>query len=166
MKKIIPLLPLALLSLLVPAPLFAQGVLLDAKVEFGHVSYDSAKVDAKENYNGDLLIYFFQEEGKNHQEVLSRALNNDTLARYMNENFARIAVDTAAPEGKEVLSLFRKDLPDWDFITVQRTGKSEPAGISMHGWGNIQDAEDVDRWLEKLRSVKHKEHLFDSEKKS
>ena len=132
----------------------SQGVRLDTKVKFEHVSYDSALVDAKENHNGDLLIYFFQEGSRNHQQVLSQALNNERLAQYMNENFARIAIDTATPEGQKILSRFRGDLPSWDFITVHRRTDSDSTGVGMHGWGNIEDQEDVERWLTSLRNVK------------
>ena len=161
MKRAALILFLALLALLAPTPLFAQGTLLDAQVRFEHVSYDSALVD-KENYGGDLLIYFFQRESNNHQAVLSRALNHEKLTRYINEHFARIAIDTATPEGRDVLRLFRDDLPHWDFILVQyteATKESEPVGRGMHGWGNIHDEGDVASWLGRLRRAKEREPL-------
>lgn len=145
-------------SAILPLDAVSQDTWQDSKVTFAHVHPDSALVDAAESYSGDLFVYFYREGDEHHEAVVTNAFARDSLSSFINSEFARVAVETSTPEGLAILARYRPDLPDWAFVVVLQAGKSGRTGL--HGWANIEDDDDEQRFLSWLQQLKAGEDMF------
>jgi hypothetical protein len=156
-------------ALLTPLIVSAQGVHLDSKVDFVHTSYETAVIDAAENYNGFLLIYFFYGSQPAHHTFRSGTFDNDSLAVYINTNYGRIAVDAETLEGRAMLTEMYAGLGynEWaesDFIWLLRTDVTEPHGRIIYGWADMNSPDDLATAINQLQSFKENRASFDPAK--
>jgi hypothetical protein len=153
-------------ALLMPLIVSAQGVHLDTKVGFVHTSYETAIIDAEQNYNGFLLIYFFYGSQPGHHILRSGALDNDSLAVYLNTNYGRIAVDAETPEGSAMLTEMYASLgyDEWaesDFVWLLRTDVTEPHGRIIYSWADMNSPDDLASAINQLQSFRENRASFD-----
>jgi hypothetical protein len=153
-------------ALAMPLTVLAQGVHLDTKVGFVHTSYETAIIDAEENYSGFLLTYFFYGSQSGHHIFRSVAFDNDSLAVYINTNYGRIAIDAESPEGSAMLTEMYERLgyDEWaesDFVWLLRTDVAEPHGRIIYGWADLNSLEDLASAINQLKSFKENRASFD-----
>ncbi|GAB5519034.1 MAG: hypothetical protein RhofKO_12850 [Rhodothermales bacterium] len=126
------------------------------RVEFPDHDYETALADAEENYDGALFIYFYHPDDKGHELVAAHTFKIERLARYVNTNFSRLAVNTATSDGLALLSRFKQNPDVWPVVVVFNS-KNKIAPQMMQGWETIQKEDDamLTHWLSTLRRVKN-----------
>lgn len=137
------------------------------RVLFEHEDYQEAVREADARFDGALFLYFYTPGHESHKVIHHWTFENDPLARYVNEHFARMAVDTSTPEGAELLRMFRPDEPGWPFVMLVEP-REDNRHTGMHGWENFDFFEEgeAEQWIDRLAMFKNqpaRERAFEQE---
>ena len=92
------------------------GKLLPSKVAFVHKDYDLVEASAIADFDGHILIYFFDSGSEAHKGIVKHGFGYQPAADFINEYFACMAVDKSSEEG---LAFFKSMVPYAEYKVEQ-----------------------------------------------
>lgn len=85
-------------------PVFGQGILERSQVTFS-TSLQETRAQADQHHRGDHLIFVYDESEKS-KELVQGLFADDSVAAYINEHFAAMAVRATTSEGNQVMQTY------------------------------------------------------------
>ena len=80
--------------------MMAAGSARAQEVTFPHLQFDAALEEAREDFGGELLLYYVRPGADAEAAVEAELLADDVLAAYINSHFARYAVGIRSGESE------------------------------------------------------------------